>query len=264
MLISPISLVERFVSPLGVATIRGIWNESIHRLGVLCRADSQLSYCWLTEPQAGWTRLCGVIVLVGSACYGFSVGCWQAPLQGLYAAIKFPVLIFATVLGNAVLNGMVAQLFGTGLTFRRAFLAILMSFAIATLMLLAFVPVSLFLAFSAPPPGSAGADTAYSVILLTHVCVIAYAGVAANVRLLKLLKDISPTHQIARRVLLVWLMGNFLVGTQVSWIISPFIGSPHKPLMMIQEHPFQRNFFEYAFDRAKDLFIPPSKGTHHD
>jgi len=210
----------------------------------------------LTDPvvaarAVGELRLfcCGVI-LVASSIYGATVGWWQASMQGFYAALKFPVLIFATVGGNALLNWMLAQVIGLTMSFRESWLAILMSFVIATLILAAFAPVSLFLAWSAPAVSSVDADQAYSVVLLTHVVVIAYAGVAANVRLLQLLRVLNGSREAARRVLLAWLTGNLLVGTQVSWIISPFIGSPHKPLMFIQEHPFQRNFFEYAYERG--------------
>jgi hypothetical protein len=65
--------------------------------------------------------------------------------------------------------------------------------------------------------------------------------------------------------LLAWLAGNLLVGTQVSWIISPFIGAPDKPVMFIQEHPFRRNFFEYAFERAVHLAQPNNpKGDKYE
>ena len=92
-------------------------------------------------------------------------------------------LIAATVLGNALLNGLLAQALGTSLSHRQSLLAILMSFVIAVLILVALAPVTAFLAWAAPAATSAHADQAYSVVLLSHVGAIAYAGVAANVRL---------------------------------------------------------------------------------
>ena len=245
--------------------MRPSWVTYCGRLPVLCRGEAQEIRSWLREPGMSWMWFCCGVTLMASALYGASVGWWQAPMQSAYAAVKFPALIFATTFGNAVLNGMLAQVLGLPVTFRESLLAILMSFVIATLVLAAFAPMSWFLAYSAPGPGSAGADRAYSAILLTHVAVIAYAGVAANVRLFRLLRVLNGGDRPSRRVLLAWLAGNLLVGTQVSWIISPFIGSPVKPLMFIQEHPFQRNFFEYAFERVVHLYQPTTRrGEHHE
>lgn len=220
------------------------------RLCLLCRGDAAAIAGWLRETPRGWGWFCAGTVLIAAALYGASLGCWQAPRQAVYAAAKFPLLIFATVFGNALLNGMLAQVLGLPVTLRQSLLAILMSFVIATLMLAAFAPVALFLAYSVP-----ATDKGYSVVLLAHVAVIAYAGVAANVRLLRVLNLLSGCRQRARRILLAWLAGNLLVGTQVSWIISPFIGDPAKPVMLIQEHPLERNFFEYAGDRARRLCL---------
>lgn len=223
------------------------------RLASLCRGEVVE-----LDGSPGWGWVCVGVVVVGSALYGAAVGWWQSPRQAGYAAVKFPFLILATVAGNALLNGMLAQILGLPLTFRQSLLAILMSFAVATLMLAAFAPVALFLAYSAPVT-----DRAYSVVLLTHVAAIAYAGVAANARLFRLLCALSGSRVLAQRVLLAWLAGNMVVGTQVSWIISPFIGDPTKPVMFIQEHPFQRNFFEYAVDRVVHLVqVQPERRSH--
>ena len=235
----------------------------IRRLAALCRGDAAPAESWLREPGAGWLWFCVGVVVLASAVYGATVGWWQAPRQAprqaAYAAIKFPVLILATLFGNGLLNGMLAQVLGVPLTFRQSLQAILIGFVIATLLLAAFAPVSLFLACSAP-----ATDRGYSVVLLTHVLAIAYAGVAANVRLLRLLRAWSGSARLARRVLLAWLAGNLLVGTQVSWIISPFIGAPDAPVMFVQEHPFRRNFFEYAFERAVRLAQPNNPKEPHE
>jgi hypothetical protein len=222
------------------------------QLAALCRGEVDDI---VGPPGWGWT--CLGVVIAASAAYGATVGWWQAPQQAVYAALKFPLLILATVAGNALLNAMLAQVLGVPLTFRQSWLAILMGFVVATLMLAAFAPVSLFLALTAPRT-----DQGYSVVLLMHVGAIAYAGVAANARLWRLLLALSGCRRRARRVLLAWLAGNLLVGTQVSWIISPFIGDPTKPVMWIQEHPFRRNFFEYAAERAQRLAAEHSEVTH--
>lgn len=229
------------------------------RLAVLCRGDAAQIAPWIEEEGNAWPLYCCGVIVVGTALYGASIGLWQHPMQAVYAAVKFPLLIFLTVLGNAAINGMLAQVLGLGLTFRQTTLAILMSFVIVALFLGALTPLSLFLVYNVPPPTSRACKTAYSVILLTHVIVIAYAGVAANVRLFKLLERLSHSTTLALKILFAWLAGNMFLGTQLSWIMSPFIGDPNVPLQIIQDHILEKNFFEYAFERFMDLVqSPPS------
>jgi len=222
------------------------------RLAALCRGEAD----W-PELSPGWNWFCAGLAVAGSALYGATVGLWQSPLQGLFVAVKFPMLIFATVLGNAVLNGMLAQVLGVPLTFRESFGAILMSFVIAALMLAAFAPVSLLLAWSA-----SATDCGYSVVLLTHVAAIAYASVAANARLWRWLYRRCENRRQAGWVLTAWLVGNLLVGTQVSWVIRPFIGNPRQDITFLREHPFQGNFFEAVSGRIVHLKPQPNKRSH--
>ena len=117
----------------------------------LIRTNSAELAQWLRDftPRRFGSCVCGIIF--GCALYGVTVGIWRAPLQGAYTALKFPLLIFLTCGANAVLNGMLAQLLGSGLSFRQTSLAILMSFASAALVLGALSPVALFVIWNAPP-----------------------------------------------------------------------------------------------------------------
>src|SRR5262249_48539580 len=148
--------------------------------------------------------------------------------QCLFTAIKFPLIILLTAFGNALLNGMLAPLLGMKTTFRQSFLATLMSFSIAAAILGAFAPLAAFIVWNAPPMSS-GAHfpwATYYAIQITHVAVIAFAGIAANGRLLGLLTQMSGDRQTARRVFFAWLVVNLFLGSQLTWILRPFIGSP--------------------------------------
>jgi hypothetical protein len=82
--------------------------------------------------------------LIGAGLYGATLGLWRGPLQALYTAIKFPLVIFLTCLGNGAINGMLAQILGSGLSFRQTAVAILMSFAIAAIILAGFCAAHTF------------------------------------------------------------------------------------------------------------------------
>ena len=90
--------------------------------------------------------------------------------------------------------------------------------------------------------------------MLTHVAVIAFAGIAANLRLMQLLRRFSGNRSgIAKRVLIVWLAGNLFLGSQLSWIMRPFIGSPNLPVQFLRKTAFQGNFYEAVFGSFRNV-----------
>ena len=210
----------------------------------LLRADAAETEERLRVFQPQTATHCAFAILVGCGLYGATVGIWRAPVQGAYTAAKFPLLIFLTCAGNALLNGILAQLLGSGLSFRQTSLAILMSFATAALVLGALSPITLFVIANAPPLASSQAVAGHSVTLLMHVAVIAYAGVLGNHRLHRLVERMSGSRAIALRVMISWLAGNLLLGAQLAWVLRPFIGSPHIPVQFLRDDPMRGNFYE--------------------
>jgi hypothetical protein len=73
------------------------------------------------------------------------------------------------------------------------------------------------------------------------------AGVISNLRLTQLLRALSGSQAVARRVLIAWLAGNLFLGSQLSWILRPFIGSPDLPVQFVRDNAFQGNFYETVF-----------------
>jgi len=218
--------------------------QPLRRLVILCRGDSEQIAPWLDEREPRWWLTCALTIAAGCALYGGVVGLWRAPLQAVYTAIKMPLLIFLTCAGNALLNGLFAQVFGSGLSFRQTSLAILMSFTIASLVLAALSPVAFFIYLNTPPLASAARGTGHSLTLLCDVLFIAYAGVVANRRLLRLLERRCETVGAARRVFWSWLAGNLFLGAQLSWVLRPFIGSPGLAIQFLRDDPLRGNFYE--------------------
>ena len=215
------------------------------------------------EPLAAWTEHWDArrvrwhlgIILLGAGLYGAAMGCWRAPQQALYVALKFPIIILLTTLGNALLNGMLAPLLGLKITFRQSFSAILMSFAIASAILGAFSPLLAFAVWNAPPISQETLQGAtYSLIMLANVAVIAFAGTTGNVRLFQVLARLGGNQAAARRVLFAWLAINLFLGSQLSWILRPFIGSPNLPVELFRATAFRGNFYETVFHAFTRFF----------
>jgi hypothetical protein len=205
---------------------------------------SAWSECWSAQRFA----LHVSVIVLGAGLYGAGMGWWRDPQQALYVAIKFPLIILLTMTGNALINGMFAPLLGLNIPFRQSFSAILMSFTVAAAILGAFSPVMAFMIWNAPPMSpQAVSGATYSLIKLANVAVIAFAGSTGNVRLFQTLARLGGSKAVAFRVLLAWLAGNLFLGSQLSWILRPFIGSPNLSVEFFRATALDGNFYENVF-----------------
>jgi len=228
-------------------------NPAPTEFSTLLRGETAAVSAWSAE----WSKRRFVthlgIIIFGAGIYGAAMGCWRAPEQALFVAIKFPLIILLTTLGNALINGMLAPLLGLNIPFRQSFAAILMSCTVAAAILGAFAPLTAFMVWNSPPMSASVSDANYAAIKLAHVVIIAFAGVTGYARLLQLLVRLAGEHGVALRVLLAWLAGNLFLGSQLSWIMRPFIGSPQLPVEFLRENALRGNFYENVFGALKNL-----------
>lgn len=197
---------------------------------------------WLGEASVRRILFQTAVICVGAGLFGAAIGAWRAPLQSLCLAVKLPLILILTTLFNGLANGMLAPLLGLNIGFRQSSLLVLSSFAIAATILAGFSPIMLFLVWNAPVSDVSGAS--FYIVLLTGIAAIAFAGVAANARLLGLLRVVAKDVKTARCVLFAWLAGNLFLGAQISWILRPFIGSPEMEVEFLRDDAFSGNFYE--------------------
>jgi len=202
------------------------------------------------KDWAHWekSRVLGYVAVIctGAGLYGAAMGYWRSPVQASYNLIKFPLVILATTLGNALINGMIAPLLGLNLGFRQSVMLVLMSFTIAAAILGSFAPIVFFIVWNTPSlAGQVEVPWAtYNFVQLTQVVIIAFAGVVANLRLFRLLQSLSRSDRVARKIVFAWLVSNLFLGSQLCWILRPFIGSPVLPVEFLRPTAFQGNFYE--------------------
>lgn len=213
---------------------------------------------WVTRETARLTLFCILAIVFGAGSYGAVIGSWREPMQAVYTGIKLPLVILLTTLGNALINGMLAPLLGLNTSFRQTSLIVLMTFAIACIILGALAPVALFLIWNTP---ALGRDTRlgsleYQFLQLMLAACIAYAGTMGNLQLLPLLSEWTASVRAARRVLLAWLAVNLLLGSQICWLLRPFIWDPARPIEFIGREYFRGSFFETVFDAVRRIIFP--------
>lgn len=225
-----------------------------HELGPLLRGDADTLMDWAARFESRQFAGHIAIIVLGAGLYGAAMGWWRDPWQALFVAVKFPLILLLTALGNALLNAMLAPLLGLNISFRQSLLAILTSFAVIAAILGAFAPLAAFVVWNAPPMTPDVKNTAtYGFIKLVHVAVIAFAGIAGNARLFQLLNRLSGHEQTAQRVLFAWLAVNLFLGSQLTWIARPFIGAPQLPVAFLRDTAFQGNFYENVFRTVQSL-----------
>ena len=211
----------------------------------LTRGDSARLALWLTGNRKQ-TRL-GLSILTiccGVGIYGASIGLWRSPLMAAYVAVKLPCVIFITLAVNGIINGMLAQVFASGLSFRQTLQAILLSFTVFALIVGSLSPLTLGMALNLPGPGDHGADEAHRQLLLFHTALIAFAGVIATGKLLGILRAFTGSATVAFRILICWLAGNLFVGAQIGYILRPIFGSPELTIEFLRPDAMQGNFYE--------------------
>ena len=224
-------------------------------IATLLRGESETISAWSESWNARRFALHIAVIVLGAGFYGAAMGWWRDPQQALYVAVKFPLIILLTTMGNALINAMLAPLLGLNIPFRQSFSAIVMSFTIAAAILGAFSPLIAFMVWNAPPMSSQAVSIpAYNLIKLTHVAVITFAGATGNARLLQLLVRLGGSRAVALRVLFAWLVGNLFLGSQLSWILRPFIGVPSLPVEFFRTGALHGNFYENVFRSLQQIF----------
>lgn len=215
----------------------------------LLRGETASMLRWIE----GWrlTR-CGhplLYIIVGAGSFGAAMGYWRAPLQALYCGIKLPLIMLLTAGANALINGMLAPLLGVNLSMRQSFGAVISSFAIASIILGAFSPIVAFFIWNTPLLTGYDAQSAgiHNSMLTALVYIIAFAGITANLRLFQLLRAVAGGNAEGLRLLFAWLTINLLLGSQISWILRPFIGAPGLDVVFLRPTAFHGSFFETFF-----------------
>lgn len=188
-----------------------------------------------------------LLIAVGGGLYGAAIGAWRAPLLAAYVAIKLPLLLVATAATDALLNGLWARRLGLDLTLGQSLRAVLLSFALASVVLGAFAPIVLFFDLTLPAPAARDAWTGHDVLGLAHVAAIACAGSVAVLRQHRWIRELHPGAPAAGRVVVLWLAINLFVGAQLSWNLRPWFGSPGMRVEFLREHPFDGTFYESVF-----------------
>jgi hypothetical protein len=214
------------------------------------------------EAKAGglrWRDLVPLLLFMILACavYGSVLAGWRSPLLSVYVAIKLPLLFLGTTLIVAVFNWMLAAALGAELPFKTTLLIVFSAMTVASAILLSLAPVSLFFMYTGVP-GAGSNDQlqyAHNSMLMTHILVLAAAGIAGNRVMLHGLKQLVPERCPVGLLFFGWLFVFAFVGCQMGWILRPFVGSPFYPVAFMRPDCLDRNFYEFVFTEVLPFLL---------
>jgi hypothetical protein len=186
-------------------------------------------------------------VVAGSALYGFAMGLRHSLTQAAVSAGKVPVLFFLTLLICLPTLHFVGLLFGSRVRFVHSLAVLLAGIAATSILLAAFAPIALFFLVS---------GSTYPFLLLMHVAIFAFCG-AAGLRSIRgnfeymRARTVPPgAPDASPRVLRVWTLLYMLVGTQMAYVLGPFVG--RETTFLWFHHP-AGNFYTYVLSTFFDL-----------
>jgi len=124
--------------------------QSIQTIPQLCRSDERLTERWMNQSPIVMLGVTLPVIILGCGSFGLGMGIWHGVEMASYAGIKFPLVVIATLCLNALLNGMLAMVLGSGITLRQSMQFLFTAFAICALILGALSPITIAMALQGP------------------------------------------------------------------------------------------------------------------
>ncbi len=196
------------------------------------------------------------VALLNSLIYGAVMGASNL-LQGAemamhhklaligITALKVPVLFLLTLAIVFPPIYVSNALAGARLGARQMAAVLLGGMAVGSTLLASLATVAFFFALT---------SVSYDFIKLLHVAFFAYAGFGGLLFVIKVLTKLRGAHirPTPLHLQVAWLLLYVFVGTQLAWILRPFIASPDEPFEVFRDRT--GSFYE-GVQRSAVLFI---------
>lgn len=174
------------------------------------------------------------IAVLGSALFGAAVGCYVGRLQILFAAVKMPLFLLGTLAVSFPALHLFALVAAPTLRRGETFALALDSVTRTAMGLGALAPIVAFLSWTTPIPSY----RTYLFLVLGLTGSIALAGVVSLRRLWTNLRG-------ARHVFFAWVSIYGFTGSQIAWLLRPWVGSSYEVRGSFSIHRnLEGNFYE--------------------
>lgn len=186
-----------------------------------------------------------VVALAGF--FGLVAGAYSGPAQAVSAAVKLPLLFFATFAICFPAFFVVQVLVGSRLRLPQVVVLVFGALSLTSILLAAFVPVIAFFLLS-------GANYYFQ-----HLLNIAIAGVAGLYGMYALHEGLAVVcdkrgvyPRKALTIMRAWALLFAFVGVQLAWNLRPFLGDRNQPFQVFGK--YQGNFYAAVIYAVNKLF----------
>ena len=202
-------------------------------------------------------------VVLATGVYGAVLAAWRSPRMAAYVAAKLPVVFVGAAFMVSVFCWMVGLAAGAALRYREVLEAVFAAMSVAGAILLALAPVVLFFILSGAPDGGTHEELRFThaCLMVTHITVLAGAGVTGVVSLTKALRRRVPAGCRLPLMIGLWLLAFAVVGCQFGWMLRPIVGSPNIAVEFLRTDAFDSNFLESLFKQIIPHILNKGKLT---
>ncbi|MDJ1177102.1 hypothetical protein [Roseofilum capinflatum] len=181
------------------------------------------------------------------AFYGLIMGAYGHWYQSLVSAIKLPALYLLTLIICFPTLYLFNVLFGSKCNAEQYLCLLMSAMGLISILLCGFAPITVFFLLSIPD---------YHFYLLLNVVIMGITGLFGiqffyeGMKQLMKIDDIG--YEIRHKILLGWLFLYGIIGSQLSWTLRPFMGTPGEPFQLFR--PLESNFYSAVFKSFIALF----------
>ncbi len=192
------------------------------------------------------------------AIYGFSMGLSHGFEQALASAAKMPLILIVTVaFCLPALYFFSLAVLSTPLNLLQIAAVVLAGVGVTAFLLLGLSPVMLFFVLT---------SESYAFFQILTVIFVALSGCIGLYFLWRGMLQVEPRQSdsprgLSRSVLIIWIMLYVFVSTQMTWRLSPLVGDPAQPFVLLQ--PSRDNFYIdvlHAFEHALGITVAYQSG----
>jgi len=169
------------------------------------------------------------------AAYGLTMGLFRGYLPSAVSSLKLPFLYLFAIGCCLPYIYVMNALIGPRLPLRSCVRLFLLGLSANAVALASYAPVSAFFAVTTSSDGGSG----YRFLLLMHVVAFSVAGAATVGEVSAIFRAVNRGmgKPIRHRFILAFAIMYAFVGTQMAWVLRPWLGSPdtaYAPLRAIE------------------------------
>lgn len=187
-----------------------------------------------------------LLILIFSIAYGLVMGSHNSLLQSSISALKFPALIFLSLIICFPAFYVIQFILGSQISFRIMINIVFSGFVVFTTIAVSFATIVIFFMIT---------GNNYAFLKLLHVAILTFSGIFGMRTIVQGLKyscekkNIYPKLGIT--IFKIWILIFAFVSLQLAWNLRPFIGSKDLPTELFREK--EGNFYLAIIRSISDI-----------